>query len=214
MLTSDLGVADIQWVVQYRKTNPKRFLFTVRDERTLLRLASLSAMRRVAGDFPATKAITTGRQQIAQRTQDLMQEKMDQYRAGIAISDVLIQSSEPPGPVQDAFEAVDRARQKREQLRNEALKQKEKRVNEAKGKVSRMVSEANGEAKAIINNAKGRAERFEEVLKQYKAAPEVTEDRMLLEAMGPALQKSELFVVDKQSKGILPLLDLKKGGSQ
>lgn len=214
MLTSDLGVADVEWVVQYRKTNPKRFLFSVYSEKGLIRLASLSAVRRIAGDFPATTAITTGRTQIAQRAEKLMQDKMQQYRAGISIEDVLIQSSEPPGPVQDAFQAVDRARQKREQLRNEALKQKEKRINEAKGDVSRMVSEAKGEAKSIINNAKGRAERFEEVLKQYQAAPDVTEDRMLLETMGPALQQGELYVVDKSSKGILPLLDLKKGGVQ
>jgi len=161
MLTGDLGVARVEWVVQYRKNAPRRFIFNVKNEDRLIRDASEAAMRRIVGDWEATRVITTARQEIARQVQNEMQRIMESYNAGILVDDVLIQSTEPPEPVIPAFKEVDSARQDRERIRNEALQQQERVINEVRGQVSQMLSEAQGDSAALINQAKGDARRFE-----------------------------------------------------
>ncbi len=213
MLTGDLGVARVEWDIQYRKAEPKKFLFNIRNEEKILREASFAAMRRIVGDWNATEVITTARQQIAQQVREELQQIMDSYRSGILIVDVLIRSSEPPEPVVPAFKEVDSARQDRERFRNEALQQQETIINETQGRVEQMISEAQGDSAAIINRALGDARRFEKILTQYQAAPRVTEDRMFLETMERAMRRSErVYVVDNEVKSILPLLDLEGSG--
>lgn len=215
MLTGDLGVARVQWDVQYTKSEPVKFLFNIRNEEKILREASFAAMRRIVGDFPATEVITTARQEIQQRVRDELQKIMDSYRSGIVISDVVIQQSEPPDPVKPAFKEVDSARQDRERIRNEALRQEERIINEAEGRVEQMVSEAQGDSAAIINRALGDARYFDQVLTQYQAAPRVTETRMFLETMGKVIKRSDrIYVVDDQVKSILPMMQLKGEGTQ
>ncbi|MFB6356948.1 MAG: FtsH protease activity modulator HflK [bacterium] len=215
MLTGDLGVARVEWDIQYRKTEPKKFLFNIRNERKILREASFAAMRRVVGDYDATEVITVKRQKIAKNVKSELQEIMDSYNSGINILDVIIQSSEPPKPVLPAFKEVDSARQDREKIRNEALQKKERILNEAEGQVARMLAEAQGDSAAMLNRARGDARRFEKILTQYRAAPEVTETRMFLETMEGAIKRSgNVYVVDKDLKNVLPMLDLKSSGGK
>jgi membrane protease subunit HflK len=215
MLTGDLGVARVKWDVQYTKSEPKKFLFNIRNEEKILREASFSAMRRIVGDYPATEVITTARMEIQQKVNDELQKIMESYRSGIRIVDVVIQSSEPPEPVLPAFKEVDSARQDRERIRNEALRKEEQILNEAEGRVEQMVSEAQGDSAAIINRALGDARYFEQVLNQYQAAPRVTETRMFLDTMKKVIRRSNrTYVVDDEVKSVLPMMRLEGQGSQ
>jgi membrane protease subunit HflK len=214
MLTGDLGVARVEWVVQYRRQEPRNYLFNVQNEERLIRDASEAAMRRIVGDWEATDVITVARVQIAQEVKKELQSIMNKYNAGIQISDLLIQSTEPPDPVVPAFKEVDSARQDRERLRYEAEQEREKVINEAKGQAARIVQEAQGDSAAMINQAQGNAERFREVLREYETAPKVTKDRLFLERMEEVMARAEpVYVVDQNVESLLPMLDLKKGGS-
>lgn len=212
ILTADLGVARVEWDVLYRHTNPRKFVFNIRDERKIIRDASLAAMRRIIGDYNATKVITVKRKAIARETTQELQRLMDNYNSGITISEVKIQQSEPPDPVAPAFKEVNSARQVREQMRHEANREREKVINEAEGRVEQRVSEARGDSAAIINRAKGDARKFKRILAQYQRAPQVTEQRMFLETMEKVLDDSDrVYVLDENVKSLLPLLDLQKG---
>jgi len=215
MLTGDLGVARVEWVVQYRRQEPRNWLFNVRNEERLIRDASEEAMRRIVGDYDATDVITVARVQIAKEVKDELQSIMGKYKSGIQIDDLLIQSTEPPQPVISAFKEVDSARQDRERLRYEAEQQKEKVINEAKGTAEKIVQEAQGDSAAMINRARGDAERFRQVRREYQVAPRVTKDRLFLERMEKVMSRADpVYVVDKNVKSLLPMLDLEKGGSQ
>jgi membrane protease subunit HflK len=214
ILTGDLGVARYAWAVQYRIQSPREFLFNIRNEDTVIRDAAQAATRRVIGDFEATEVITTARKRIADEVESELQSILDSYSAGIYVVDVLTQASEPPEPVVPAFKEVDSARQDRERIRNEALQQQEKIINQVQGTVERKLSVARGDSAAIINEAKGNARRFTEILREYREAPEVTEDRLFHETMETVLGQSErVIVVEDNVKSLLPILDLKKGSS-
>ncbi|MGM0567915.1 MAG: FtsH protease activity modulator HflK [Elusimicrobiota bacterium] len=201
MLTGDLGVARVQWVVQYRRTEPRNFIFNVRNEERLIRDASEEAMRRIVGDYAATDVITVARVQIAHAVHRQLQAIMDKYNSGIVIEDLLIQQTEPPEPVAPAFKEVDSARQDRERLRLEAEAVQEK-----------VIPRARGEAERIIAEARGDADRFLEVLSEYNQYPDVTRSRMFLEQMQEIMSRSEkIYIVDSNVESVLPLLDLEKG---
>lgn len=215
MLTGDLGVARVEWVVQYLRNEPRNYLFNVKNEERLIRDASEEAMRRIVGDYEATDVITVARVKIAKEVQSELQSIMGKYNAGIQIADLLIQSSEPPEPVVPAFKEVDSARQDRERLRYEAEQRRETVINEAKGTAEKIVQVAQGDSAAMINRARGDAERFREVMFEYEEAPRVTKDRLFLERMEEVMQVADpVYVVDKNVKSLLPMLDLKKGGGQ
>ncbi len=140
-----------------------------------------------------------------------MQTIMDSYSAGIQIADIELQGTEPPDRVESAFREVDSARQDRERFQREAEREEERVINETRGKVNQQISEAKGQAAAIVNRAKGDAERFERLIQQYEEAPDITETRMFLETMQDVMKKSRrVYIVDRNVKGLLPLLDLKK----
>jgi len=207
MLTGDLGIARVEWVVQYRRAEPRNFVFNVQDEERLIRDASEEAVRRVVGDYDATEVITVARVTIAQQVRRELQSIMDKYNSGILIDDLLIQSTEPPAPVAPAFQEVDSARQDQERLRLEAEAVEE-----------RVIPEARGRAERIIREAEGDATRFTEILQEYRRFPEVTRHRLLLERMEEVLGRSErIYVVDHGVRSILPLMDLElepKRGTQ
>ncbi len=215
LLTGDLGVARVEWVVQYRRSEPRNWLFNVQNEERLIRDASEEAMRRIVGDYDATDVITVARVQIAKEVKNELQSIMGKYKSGIQIDDLLIQSTEPPEPVIPAFKEVDSARQDRERLRYEAEQQRETVINEAKGTAEKIVQEAQGDSAAMINRAYGDAERFRQVHREYQTAPRVTKDRLFLERMEKVITRADpVYVVDKNVKSLLPMLDLEKGGSQ
>jgi len=211
MLTGDLGVARVEWQVQYRKTNPKKYLFNISNVTQVIRENTLATMRRIIGDKFVSNVITTARGAIRQDVKKELQKVMDQYNAGITIDAVELQATEPPAEkVISAFKEVDSARQERETFRNEALREKERVLNEVQGKKAQQISEARGKKAAIVNKAKGEAKRFENLIQQYKAAPEITETRMFLETMQDVIDRSErVYVIDRQVKGLLPHLNLR-----
>ncbi len=209
ILTGDLGVAKINWDVLYRRTDPARFLFNIRDEEKLIRQAAQAALRIVAGDYDVVSTITDKRREIALKTRQEMQRLMDNYNSGITITEIYLQQTEPPDPVAPAFRRVNSSRQIREELRFEAERERERVLNEASGSVDRMVSEAHGDSAAIINRARGEAERFLALLAEYQLAPDVTRQRLFLETIEKIMEESdEVYLIDKNLKGLLPLLDL------
>jgi len=200
MLTGDLGVARVEWVVQFRRAEPRDYVFNVRNEERLIRDASEEALRRTVGDYVATDVITVARVEIARAVHRELQDIMDKYQSGIVIDDLLIQQTEPPQPVVPAFKEVDSARQDRERLRLEAEAVQEK-----------LIPEARGEAERIIAEARGDAEQFTQVLNEYKQFPEVTRTRMFLNQMEKIIGRSgRVYIVDDEVKSILPMLNLDK----
>ncbi len=201
MLTGDLGVARVEWVVQYRRADPQNYVFNVRNEERLIRDASEEAVRRIVGDYDATDVITVARVQIAHAVHRELQSIMDRYNSGIVIDGLLIQQTEPPGPVAPAFKEVDSARQDRERLRLEAEAVQE-----------RVIPETRGEAERIIAEARGDAGRFLEVLREYNQYPQVTRARMFLEQMEDIMKRTDrIYIIDDGVKSVLPLLDLEGG---
>ncbi len=201
MLTGDLGVARVEWVVQFRRAEPRDYVFNVRNEERLIRDASEEALRRTVGDYAATDVITVARVEIARAVHRELQDIMDKYQSGIVIDDLLIQQTEPPQPVVPAFKEVDSARQDRERLRLEAEAVQEK-----------LIPEARGEAERIIAEARGDAEQFTQVLNEYKQFPEVTRTRMFLSQMEKIIGRSgRIYIIDDEVKSILPMLNLEKG---
>ena len=209
MLTGDLNIADVEWIVQFKILDPKLFLFKVRDVRGTLRNISEAVTRRVVGDRSVTEVLTIGRAEIATVVEEEMQKLLDQYETGLAISTVQLKDVNPPEPVKPSFNEVNEARQEKERITNQAWEAYNKAVPEAEGAALRMVSAAEGYAIDRVNRAKGDADRFNAVLTEYKRAPEVTRRRLYLEAMTKFLpQIEQKYVVDERLKSVLPLLDL------
>ncbi len=209
ILTGDLGVARVGWEIHYRRENPRNVVFNIKNEQSVLRDAAQATVRRVIGDWNATDVMTRARQDIRLDAREQLQSIMDQYQSGIQIDDVELQFTEPPEPVLPAFQEVDSARQAREQLRLEAERERERIIPETRGEVEERLGRTRGQVAEIVNEARGDAERFNEILQSYEAAPEVTRTRLYLDAMNNVLQNSErVFIVDPAVPGVLPHMQL------
>lgn len=212
MLTGDLNIADVEWVVQFKIRDPKAFLFKVRDVRGTLRNVSEAVMRRVVGDRSVTEVLTVGRAEIATVVEEEMQHLLDQYETGLVITTVQLKDVNPPEPVKPSFNEVNEARQEKERTTNQAWEAYNKAIPEAEGSARRTVSEAEGYGIDRVNRARGNAQRFEALLAEYRRAPEVTRRRLYLEAMLDFLPGIERkYIVDERIRGLLPLLNLEAG---
>ncbi len=206
MLTGDLNVADVEWIVQYQIADPRKFLFNGQGPPQHIRDVSEAIMRRVVGDRTVNEVLTTGRVAIGIEAQRLVQEVLDKYDLGIRIVTVKLQDVNPPEVVKPSFNEVNAAKQEQEQAINQAEAAYNRVVPEARGKAEETLSEAEGYASAVVNRAKGDAERFSLTLKQYKLAPLVTRKRLYLEAMEELYGRmNHLTIVDDKVKGVLPL---------
>lgn len=206
MLTGDLNVAQVEWIVQYKISDPRKYLFNTRDPIKNLRDVSQSVLRRVVGDRLVTDVLTTGRVAIAAEAQRLTQEVLDRYDMGVRIVTVKLQDVNPPEAVRPAFNEVNAAKQEQEQAINQAEREYNQVIPEARGKAEQTVRDAQGYATAAVNRAKGDAERFRNVLKAYQTAPSVTRTRMYYETMEELYGRlKQMVVVDKNVKGLLPL---------
>ncbi len=213
MLTGDLNIADVEWIVQFKIQDPYLFLFKVRDVRGTLRNVAESVTRRIVGDRSVHEVVTVGRAEIATLVEQEMQEILDQYETGLSITTVQLKDVNPPAPVQPCFNEVNEARQEKERTTNEAREAYNKAIPEAKGTALRAVSEAEGYAIDRVNRANGDAQRFTALLREYRRAPEVTRKRLYMEAMADILPSiPRKYVIDERMRGILPLLDLGGGG--
>jgi len=211
MLSGDLNVVDLQWTVQYKIGDPKDFLFQVKDVDSAIRDMSESVMRRVVGNRLFDFVLTVGRAEIADRVKMEMQKVLDSYRTGIQVVNVKMQNVTPPEPVEAAFNEVNEAEQERESKINQAQGAYNREIPKAKGSALQTISQAEGYALERVNKAEGEAKRFLDVLKEYRQAKDVTKRRLYLESMNQLLDKvDEIYVIDADQKGLVPLLDLQK----
>lgn len=211
MLTGDLNVAEVKWIVQYRIREPQKWLFNVRDGRAAIRDLSESVMRRFVGNSYSDDVLTVQRVEIAASAQKTLQDILNSYHSGIQVVTVKLQDVNPPVPVQPAFNEVNEARQEKERIINQAQSEYNKMVPKAEGQARQTISEAEGYAVNRTNRAKGEAERFLAVLSEYQMAKEVTRKRLYLESMTELVGKTKrIFIVDEAQKSILPLLKLEE----
>ncbi len=209
MLTGDLNVAEVEWIVQYRIKDPYKYLFKIKDPIETLRPMSEAVVRKVVGDRNVTDVLTVGRIEIADEVGIDLQELLDQFDSGLEIVTVKLQDVNPPEPVRPAFNEVNRAKQDREKMINEAWEDYNKRIPRAVGEAEQMIAEAEGYALRRVNRAMGDVALFNQVYREYRNAPEVTRRRLYLETMAEILPAiSEIYIVDEKQEAILPLLDL------
>jgi membrane protease subunit HflK len=209
MVTGDLNAALVEWVVQYRISDPVKFLFEVREPSETLRYVSESVMREVVGDRTVDEVITIGRQEIENEALTKMQALSTKYAMGISIDQVQLKNINPPQPVQASFNEVNQAQQEKEKLINEARRDYNKVIPLAEGEKDQRIREADGYRLKRINEAEGDAARFSALLTEYNKAPEVTRRRIYIETLQEILPgiRSKI-IVDDQMRGILPLLNL------
>tara|TARA_R110002072_G_scaffold86608_4_gene195397 strand:+ start:687 stop:1751 length:1065 start_codon:yes stop_codon:yes gene_type:complete len=209
MVTGDLNAALVEWVVQYRISNPAKFLFEVREPSETLRYVSESVMREVVGDRTVDEVITIGRQEIESEALTKMQALSRKYTMGISIDQVQLKNINPPQPVQESFNEVNQAQQEKEKLINEARRDYNKVIPLAEGEKDQRIREADGYRLKRINEAEGDAARFSALMAEYRKAPEVTRRRIYIETLEDVLPgvRSKI-VVDEKTGSILPLLNL------
>jgi modulator of FtsH protease HflK len=209
MLTGDLNVAVVAWIVQYRIKDPKRYLFHLRNVRHTFRDMSEAAMRQVVGDHSVDEVLTIGREAIAQQAKEELQRLCDLYANGIEVQQLVLQDVNPPEAVKAAFNEVNQAIQEKERAINEAWADYNMAVPKAKGEAEQAVRSAEGYALERVNNAEGDAKRFDAVFEEYRKAPAVTKKRLYLEMLRELMPKiGKKVVIDEKARGILPLLQL------
>ena len=209
MLTGDLKVIDVEWVVQYRVSDPDKFLHQVRDPEQTLRDVSESVMRRIVGNSLGSDVLTEKRVQVANLSRTELQKAMEYFDLGIQISTIELQDVTPPEPVKPAFNEVNQAEQERERFINEAEKRRNQVIPRAEGQARQVIAEAQGYAAKRVNAAKGEADRFTAVYEAYLDAPDVTRQRMYLEMIDQVLpQAGRIFIMDENQTKPLPLLNL------
>jgi membrane protease subunit HflK len=212
MLTGDLNVADVEWIAQYRISDPYKFLFKVRNVEETFRLMNEAVVRQVVGDRSVNEVLTVGRAEVAAEVERRLQELCDQYETGIRVEQIVLQNVTPPDEVKPSFNEVNQAQQEKERMINEARSEYNRVIPKARGQALQTIQESEGYAAKRVNEAKGDAAAFTAVLSAYRQAPEVTRRRMYLETMQaiyPKVQRK--IVLDDALEGILPLLDMKEG---
>ncbi|MBW1920639.1 MAG: FtsH protease activity modulator HflK [Deltaproteobacteria bacterium] len=216
MLTGDLNVIDVEWIVQFRREDPRKYLFNVRDPVMTIRDISESVNRRIVGNR-SFDYVLQNREEVNRMAQEELQKILDEYETGIRVVNVRLQNVVPPDPVKGAFNEVNEAQQEKERLINEAQETFNRKIPRAKGEAERTINGARGFALERVNRAKGDVARFSAVLKEYRNAIEVTKQRLYLEAYRAILPNAkQIYIIDSEQKGLLPLLQLNqqvtKGG--
>ncbi len=209
LLTGDLNVLDLEWIVQFKIKDPFAALFKIRNLRKTIRDVSEAVMREVVGDYAFNEVLTTMRIEVNNNVQLKLQEVLDSYDTGVDIVTVKLQDVNPPDPVKPAFNEVNEAKQEKETLINEAWEVYNRKIPQAKGEALKILNEAQGYSLQRINTAQGDAKRFKLLQAEYSRAKDVTRKRLYLENMNNLLMKAgKKYLVDPDQKGILPLLKL------
>ena len=212
MLTGDLNVAVVEWIVQYRVSDPRKYLFEVRNLEETFRAMNEAIMRETVGDRTVTEVVTVGRQEIETTVETRLQALTDQYQMGVTIDQVVLQDVNPPDPVRPSWDEVSQAQQQAQRAVNEALAEYNAVIPRARGEAEQTVLQAEGYAVDRVNRAEGEASRFAAIEAAYRQAPEVTRQRMYLETMQQILpQVGRKVFVAEGTTGVLPLLSLDGG---
>ncbi|MBB6520677.1 FtsH protease activity modulator HflK [Pseudoteredinibacter isoporae] len=210
MLTKDENIVQVDLSVQYNIADPVDYTLRVRNPDGSLVQATDSALRHVVGSSRMDDVLTVGREKIAQDVQLRLQDYLDNYQTGILVSKVNMEGVEPPREVQDAFDDVIKAREDKTRTENEAQAYANGIIPEARGKAQRMVEEANAYQAEVVSRAKGEAERFTDLLVEYQKAPEVTRERMYLDAVEQVMSRSSKVMIDVEGGNNMLYLPLDK----
>jgi len=210
MLTGDLNIVDVEWIIQYRIDDPVKWLFQVEDQRKTIRDISQSVINLLIGDRAILDVIGAERANIELTGQDMMNELFDKYELGIRVTTVKLQNIVPPaGSVQAAFEDVNKAIQDRSRLINEGKQAYNEEIPKTKGQAEQLIQEAKGYAVERVNEAEGDVARFLQVLKEYKRNPAVTRTRLYLEMYEDVFAAGEKTnLIDKNLKNFIPFKSL------
>ncbi len=215
MLTGDLNVINVEWVVQYRILDPDRFLHRVREQSAAIRDVSEAVMRRIVGNRLGSDVLTVGRVEIAALAQTEIQDILNSYDMGVHVTTIQLQDVNPPDPVKPAFNEVNEAQQEKERLINEAEKRRNQEVPKVQGEALEIISEAQGYAANRVNLATGEAGRFKAIYAEYSQAPDVTRRRLYIETIEKALGGVQrIYVIQKGGVAPIPLLNLDDGKLQ
>lgn len=214
MLTQDENIVEVSLSVQYVIDDPNRFVLNVREPERSLQHAAESAIRHVVGGSKMDLVLTEGRAQIALDVRERLQQYLDMYETGIRVSKVNVDESKPPSQVQAAFDDVIKAREDEERFKNEAQAYANQIVPEARGQAQRQIEESSAYREQVIANAQGEAERFTKLLAEYRKAPEVTRERLYLDAVQGVLSKTNKVMVDVEGGNNVMYLPLDRMTSQ
>ena len=213
MLTGDLKIAEVKWVVQYKIKDAKDYLFNVKNVENTIFDVSEAAVRLMIGDRSFTEVLQAERESVALEARRYMQQLLDEYKSGVSIQLVQLQGVVPPEPVADSFNEVNRAKQEQETLINEAKQAYNKTIFLVEGQAEKIITEANGYAIERTNEAKGDVALFESILSEYNKAPQITKDRLYIEMMETVLSNNKnKIIVDKDIENLVPFLNQKLNG--
>lgn len=208
MLTGDENIIDTNFIVLWRISDARKYLFNIRDPEITVRKVAESAMRESIGRTEIQKALTEGRGDIETKTKTLMQKVLDEYNSGVVINSVQLLRVDPPAPVVDAFDDVQRARTDRERLKNEAETYRNDVVPRARGEAQQMLQEAEAYKASVISKAEGDASRFSSVYQAYAQSKDVTQKRIYLETMQEIMKNSRKIIVDGGGTSLLPYMNI------
>jgi len=210
MLTGDLNVALVPWIVHYRINDPYNYLFKIREVETLLSDMSEAAMRLVIGDRSINEVISK-RGEIAEEAKAVLQAELDKSEAGLSIVTIEMEKTNVPEPVQQSFNEVNQAVQEKEKLIYQAREAYNKALPEAMGEAERTIRVAEGYALDRVNRAKGDAARFVTLYQEYAKAKDITKKRMYLEMLKDIMPRlGNKYIIDANQKNVLPILNLEK----
>ena len=209
MLTGDLNVLNVEWIVQYKIKDPYKYLFKMREAESTFRDMNEAIVRRIIGDNSVDEVLTTGRDRLAHEARLALQDLCNIYEIGIEVNQLIFQDINPPETVKPSFNDVNESLQEKERKINEAWAEYNNEIPKATGVAEQTIRAAEGYATERVNNSKGDASRFTAVWQEYARAPQVTRKRLYLETMNDVMQKiGKKIIIDGQLKSLLPLLNL------
>lgn len=208
MLTGDENIVDVNFSVFWKVDSPEKYLFSVRDPDVTVKMAAESAMREIIGQMPIKSALVENREKIAQTVLERMQEMLNDYQAGVKVTQVQLLETRVPPDVLDAFHDVQRAQADQERMANEAEAYRNSILPRARGEAQRVVQEAEAYKEKVTNIAEGDAQRFLSVYAAYQLSPEVVSRRLYIEAISDVLQGSQKVVIDPSANNVIPYMPL------
>lgn len=209
MLTGDLNVVVVEWIIQYKIKDPYKFLFKMRNVEDTFRYMGEAVVRKFVGDNSVDEVLTVGRARLAAEAKEELQKLCDLYEVGLDVNQLIFQDVNPPEAVKPSFNEVNESIQEKEKKINEAWSEYNQEIPRASGEAEQVIRGAEGYATERVNRAEGDASRFMSVYREYSRAPAVTRRRLYLEAINEVLPKvGRKIIFDEKQRNILPLLNL------